>query len=133
MESSKILFDILLTDYKSLRKQKTNIFIIKYIGILSIIIMQVISGCFENYFFPFMIITLLVTLFIKDRSISNELRSLNGSMSQFTDSNLIQQYQERKYFEEKSWLRSRYYKLAEIYVWTTFSVVVLYFKYKYAC
>ena len=132
MEPKK-LFEILMADYKSIRQERTYLLIMKYLGVIVLTIMQLILGCYENYFLTALLIIFLMTLFYKDSTLSRQLARISQAMADFTHSKKLKQYQEIKYYEIRNWKRFRYFNLFEFYFWIILSVAIAFYKIKYVC
>lgn len=134
MESSRELFDILLTDYKTLKRKSLNIFIIKFTGIISLILCQIILGANENILLFTLLSVFLILITRENKENIFEIKKLSEAMSQFnTAFYYIQIFQERKYFENKNQTKNYLYNIFELLTWLLVSGTILYFKIFYLC
>ena len=127
--------EIQISDYNSLKNKQLSLMIIRYLGLFVIIITQLFTGCFENYFLVTLTLLFLVSLYFKDRGITRQLERTNFIFTEnvFYDEQQHKQYQEMKYYENKSRKRLNVYILIESYIWLLFSIAILVMKIKYAC
>jgi hypothetical protein len=133
MNSEKSILDLLLSDYKSIKKEKSNLFIIKYAGIITVIITQLLTTCFENYFLTPMLLLIFISLYLKESKLNSQQRMISETLSQYTGEYNIGLFQENRYFQNRIFKKTRIYEMIEFCLWTILSVSILYFKIKYVC
>jgi len=135
MENRNIIFEILISDYKSLRTQQNSLLILKYVVFITLLLTQLILDNKMGYVIFPIVLFFGIMIYLKGRSISEQLGSINRMMinSRYTDDLELKFYQEMK-FRQFGNLNSFFLmQYVEISIWITFSAVILILKIKYAC